>query len=168
MAALVQLVCSSQSGRAGTDDSHLFSGAYLWRLCICITMCIGIFYDPMLIFLCSDAISVVSTCTGSLTKGGADPGCKLRKIICLFQTLIGLFPITSVYQIVPFRYQIVQRTSTRHTHDRHSCLTEGYAAGHASCTLLFLFLQRERRMELAEIFYSFLRIDRFSGLSFIF
>ena len=48
-------------------------------------------------------------------KCRADTGGKFREVVGLVQSVICLLPVSGIYQIVPFRNQVVQRTAARHT-----------------------------------------------------
>ena len=52
------MVCCCKPGRTGTDDRDLFAGTIDRRLCVCQTVCIGVFNDSTLIFPGRDRISV--------------------------------------------------------------------------------------------------------------
>ena len=75
---------------------------------------------------------------GRLTKSRAYPGSKFRKIVCLFQPVICLFPVAVINQVIPLRHQIMQRTAACHPCDHLSRLAERDAACHTSGALYFL------------------------------
>ena len=167
MSTLVELIGCCKSRRSGTDDGDLFAGTYLWRFRIGITMLVCIFDDSVLVFLGSDSLSIMSAGTCCLAKCRADTACKLREVVGLFQTLICLLPVACIDQIIPLRNEVVQRTSARHTHDRHSRLAKRHSTGHASAALYALFFQRKRGMKFMEVFNSFFRLDRRTCFSFV-
>ena len=139
MSSVIQLIGNCQTGRTGTDDCHLFTGAYFWRICFCISFFVCIFNDSVLIITNSNRIIMQSTGTCCLAKRRADTGCEFREVIGLVQTFIGLLPGSHIDQIIPFRHQIVQRTTAGHAHQCHTGLAEGNAACHAARSLNLLF-----------------------------
>ena len=76
---------------------------------------------------------------------------KFRKTVGLGQSQIRLFEISTVYQIIGLRHQIVQRTAGSHTANHAAGLAEGNAALHAARSLLSLFFQLQRSFELMEM-----------------
>ena len=157
MPTLIELVCNSKSARTAADYRYLFTGSHFGRMRQSITLFICIFYDGILIFLSCHRISVKSARTCIFAKCRADTGGKFREVICLFQSVICLLPVSGIYQIVPFRNEVVQRASARHTAQIHPCLTERYTAFHTSCTLQLLLFFRKVRMEFIKMFDSLFR-----------
>ena len=168
MPTLIELVCNSKSARTATDYRDLFTGSHFGRMRQSITLFICIFYDGVLIFLSCHRISVKSARTCIFAKCRADTGGKFREVICLFQSVICLLPVSCIYQIVPFRTQIVKWTATGHTSNHHAGLAERYAAVHAAARLHLPLLFIQRSMELVEVFDTLQRFDLCVTLSFIF
>ena len=139
VSAAVQLLCCCQSGRSASDDCNCLSSTDRWNLWFYPAFCVSGFNDGFLIFFCADRFSVQIAGTCSLTKRRTHSGCKLRKTVGLVQTKECLFPVSCVYKIVCLRNQVVKRTAGSHSADHHTCLAEGNAAGHATCSLKFLF-----------------------------
>ena len=157
MASFIQLIRNCQSAWATADNRYLFTGSDLWWVRCCISFFICIFNDGIFIFLGCYRISVKSARTCIFAKCRADAGGKFREVICLFQSVICLLPVSGVYQIVPFRNKVMQRASACHTAQIHACLTERYTAFHTSCTLQLLFFFRKVRMEFIKMFDSLFR-----------
>ena len=135
----VQLLRCCQSGRTTSDNCDCLSCADRRNLRFYPSLCISCLDDCFLILLCADRISVQVTGTCSFAKCRTHSGCKLRKTVCLVQTQECLLPVSCVHKIICLRNQIVQRTAGSHSADHHTCLAEGDAAGHAACSLKFLF-----------------------------
>ena len=118
--SLVQLIRYCKTGGTASYNCHLFTCPYLGRLRICIAFRISVFNDGIFILFGGYRLSNQSTGTCCLTKRRAYSGCKFRKTVGLFQAVICLFPIARIYQIIPLRHQIVQRTSAGHTTKGHT------------------------------------------------
>ena len=167
MSSSVQLQCSCQTGRTTSDDSYCLSCTNLRRLRLYPSTFISMLNDRTLIFLGSYRFSMQITGTCRLTQRRADTAGKLRKTVCFCKTLIRLFPVSTVYQIIGFRNQIVKRTSGSHTSQHTTVLAEGNAALHAACSLFLLFFQCQRSPEFIEMADSLQRFFYFCILSFI-
>ena len=139
VATAVQLLCCCQSGRSASDNCDRLSCTDRRNLRFYPSFCIGSLDDRFLILLCADRFSVQIAGTCRLTERRTHSGCELRKTVRLVQTKECLFPVSCVYKIVGLRNQVVKRTAGSHSADHHTCLTEGNAAGHAACSLKFLF-----------------------------
>ena len=116
----IQLVRSSQACGTGSDNRHLFAGADGGRIWEGISAVVCLFDDGPLIFLHGHRIPVQAAGTGRLAGGRAYPGGELREAVGFLKTVVGLFPVAGIHQVVPFRHQIVQRASADHTANRHA------------------------------------------------
>ena len=168
MSSLVQLICCCQSGRTGTDDGNFLSGTNLWNMGSGITFFVCRLNDSMLIVSDRYRISPVSTGTCLLTQSRTYTGGKLREIICLVQTVICLLIVSGIKQIVPLRYQIVQRAAGSHSGNCHTRLTERDTAIHTARCLLSLFFFGKEDVEFIKIFDSFLWFHRTRLTSVVF
>ena len=114
VSSAVQLLCSCQSGRTASHNCHFLSGANFRDLWLYPAHLVCVFDDRALIFLCRYRFSVQITGTGCLAECRADTAGKFRETVCLRESLICLFPVATVYQIIRLRYQIVQRATGSH------------------------------------------------------
>ncbi len=151
MAPFVELVSRRKACRAGAHNGHFLACAHLRRFCSGKSLLVCIFSDSIFIFLHRHGVTVMTAGTGRFTESRTYSGRKFRKIIGFHQTVISLLPVTRIDQIIPFRYQIVQRAAGRHSHQLHAGLTEGYAAGHTPGALPLLFFSGQRRVKLQKV-----------------
>ncbi|SCG88542.1 Uncharacterised protein [uncultured Clostridium sp.] len=167
MTTPVQLHGGSQTGGSASDNSDLFTGPYLGRFRFHPALRISGFNDGTLVFFGRYRLPVYVTGTGGLTESRTHTAGKLRKAVSLGQSQIRLFEISTVYQIIGLRHQIVQRTAGSHTADHAAGLAEGNAALHAARCLLSLFFQLQRSFELMEMLDPLKRSFRCGSLPFI-
>ena len=125
------MVRCGQSRRAGAHHRHLLSSAHLGNMWDDEPSGIALLHDGQLVLLHRDWVTVQATGTGRLAQGGAHPAGKLRKVVGLSQPFQGVVQVAVVYQVVPLRNQIVQRTAGIHPRQLHPGLAEGHAALHA-------------------------------------
>jgi hypothetical protein len=59
------------------------------------------------------------------------------EIVCLMQTVEGLFPKPAIYEVVPFRDEVMDGATAGHAADELALMTEWDAAIHAAGPLLF-------------------------------
>ena len=157
VAGAVELRRAGQTGGPGTDDRHPLSGSYQRRF--------G--YDPALLETPVDngaldgldghRVAVDAQDAGSLARGRAHPAGELGEVVGLVQLRQGFFPVVPVNQIVPVRYEIVQRTTRRtwtppHGHTR---VAERDAAIHASGALLAQRFRRHGQDKLVPVLQTF-------------
>ena len=141
MSPFVQLRRSCQTRRPGADNSNSLSRPNLWRIRFNQMMFPCIFNDSIFIFLNSNRLVIQSAGTCFFTKCRADTGGKFRKIIGQQQTLCCPVKHAVIYQVIPFRTQVVQRTAGHHAaQQRFTGLTERNATVHAACALPLPFL----------------------------
>ena len=115
------------------------------------------FNDGIFIFSGGHRFTVQAAGTGRLTQSRAHPGRKFREIIRLYQAFVRLFPVSCINQVIPFRHQIVQRTSAGHAAEGHPRLAERHPALHAACPLKLLLFHGKMFMEFVKISDSVLR-----------
>ncbi len=157
MAAPVKLIRHSKPRRAAPHHSYALTGAHLWRIGRCIAFLISIFNDGILVLLGGDWLVMQAAGAGRLAQRRAHTGGKLREIIGLMQTVVSLFPVPCINQIVPLRHQIVQRTAGSHAAQGHARLAKRHAAVHTTGALLLLLLHRQMLMKFVKILYALFR-----------
>ena len=58
-----------------------------------------------------DGLLIDAEHAGAFTRSGAHTTGKLRKVVGLHQTAVGILPATLVHEVIPLRDQIVDRTA---------------------------------------------------------
>ena len=154
MTTFVELICRCQTGWAASYDCHLFAGTHSWWFCLCIASLVSSLNDCIFIFFCRDSFSIQIAGAGFLTQCRTHSGSKLRKAVCLCQSLVCHLPVSVVYKIIPLWNQVVQRTAGGHSADHHTGLAERNPARHTSCALKLLLFQGEMLMEFVKMFDS--------------
>ena len=151
MAPSVQQIRRCQTCGPASHHRHLLPGAHLGRLGAGIALLIGIFYDGILILPGGHRLPVQPTGTGRFAQSRTHPGSELRETVGLLQSLVSLFPVPGVNQVVPLRNQIVERAPAGHAAQHHPRLTERHPALHAPRTLKLLLLPGQMLMELIKM-----------------
>ncbi len=154
MPSPVQLVGHRQAGWAAPHNRNGLSGPRSGWFCRRIAFFISVFNNRIFVFSGGNGFSRQITGTGRFTQSRTHPCRKFRKIVGLFQAVIGLFPVSRIDEVVPFRNQIVQRAARRHAAKRHARLAERNAAVHTARPLLLLFFHRKMFVELVKVFYA--------------
>ena len=96
VASFIQLIGNSKSGRAASYNCYRLSCPDLGRLRIGIALFIGILNNRIFIFLRGNRIPDQIAGAGCFTERRAHTGGKLRKAVRLFQTVIGLLPVSGI------------------------------------------------------------------------
>ncbi len=157
MAPFVQLVRRCQPGRTAADHRHLFPGTYLRRSCRGIAFFVGLLDNGIFVLFRGYRIPVQPAGAGIFAQSRTDSGSEFRKIVCLFQSVIGLFPVACVDKVIPLRHKVVEWTAAGHTSQHHAGLTERNAAFHTPRSLKSLFALRKMCVEFVKMFHSRLR-----------
>ena len=142
----VELICRGQSGGAATDYRHPFPVA-LRVMRLDITFPKGHFDDGDLVL--SDGNRLVAAQfqdTTLLAQCGADTSRKLREVACLLQNMEGLFPMTFIEFVLPFRLFVAKRTGP---------MAKGDTTIHAPRRLCAAVVAVEGLLNFTEIFHSF-------------
>ena len=147
MPSVIQLISQCKSAGTAADHSNPFAAANNAFLRLHESVCVGIFRNGIFVIPYAHGIRMKRTGTGLFTGGRTDAGGEFRKIICFLQALKCDVQMIAIYHIIPFRYQIVQRTAGNHTGKHHTALTKGYSAIHTACCLLLPQGMRQGRMK---------------------
>ena len=107
---LVQLGGTGQPGGTRADHGHALARALFRRLGDHPALCKALVDDGALDILDGHGRIVDAEHAGTLARGRADATGELRKIVGLVQTLEGFLPQTAVDEVVPLRYEVVDRT----------------------------------------------------------
>ena len=164
----VQELSRCKTCRSASHDGNRFPGPRRRYRFQYQTMLKCILDHGSLIFLCCNRFRVKAAGTGSLAESRAYTGGEFREAVGPGQTDIGLLIISPVYQIIHFRYQVVQGTSGHHSRDHPSGLAKGNAAVHTPGRLLPSLLFRQHPVELPEAFDPILLRHHRAVLTFIF
>ena len=143
VAHVVQVVGSSQSGRTGTNHSHLLTvalniGAGLDEALLECHLCDGGLVLAVGGWLVVEAVEHA----GLLAEGGTDAAGKFGEGVGGVQQAVGQFPVAFIQRIVPFGRLVAQRTGP---------VAEGHATVHAARGLQLAFARGERLLHLAKI-----------------
>ena len=140
---MVQVVGSSQSGRAGTNHSHLLTVAndVGLRLDKALLKChLG---DGSLVLTVGGWLVVKAVQHASLlAQCRTDTTCELGEGVGGVQQLVGQLKVAFVQGVVPLGCFVAQRTGP---------VAEGHAAIHTAAGLQFAFASAERLLYLAKI-----------------
>ena len=128
MTGPVQLLSAGQAGGATADNRNPFATAICHWLRPNPTLFKAFVNNRNLMQLDRHRRRDNPQHTGCFTGGRADPTSEFGKIVGRMESLQGLFPLTTINQIVPLRNQIAERTAAH---------AEGYAAIHAARRLGF-------------------------------
>ena len=139
----VQVVGGSESGRTGTNNSHLLPIANDVCARLDIALAESSLNDGAFILAVGSRL-VVETVqhAGFLAERRTDAARELREGIGRREQAISLFPVAFIQRVVPFRRLVAQRTSP---------VAEGHAAVHTARGLQFAFAGAERLLYLAKI-----------------
>ena len=154
MSSAVQLIGCCQTGRSASDDCYFLPATDLRWSCMGIAHLICIFNNSQLITFGSYRITIQITGTGSLAESRTHTAGELREVAGTGQTVICFLPVAQIYQIIPFRHQVLQRTAGHHTAQHLSCLAERNTTCHTSGALFLLFLVGQRCMKFIKMFDS--------------
>ena len=168
MSAAVELIGGGKSRGTRSDDRDLLSCSLFGRLRCSPALLIGCFDDVIFIGADGDRIAVSAAGTRLFTQGGTHARGELGKAVGHFQTVVRLLPRAETDKVVPLGDQIVQRTARDHAADRQACLTERYAAVHATLALMLAIRFTDRGVELVIVFDTFFHGICRIILSFIF
>ena len=135
VSSLVELGGSAQSSRAGTDDGDLFPGAFSRSLGSYPTFLPTFINDRDFDVLDGDRRPADADGAGTLAWSGTDTTRKLGEVVGLVQTLKSFFPQTAIDQIIPFRDEVVDRTTAGHAADERAGMAKRNTAVHAPRTL---------------------------------
>ncbi len=103
----IKLVCHRKAAWTGAHNSHTLASSSLWWGVVYISHFIGIFNDCHFVFANGNWLPVNVTCAGLFAKGRAHATCKLWKIICLRQTVVGLLKVVVIEHVVPLWDKVV-------------------------------------------------------------
>ena len=111
MTALIELVGSGKSRWTRTDDCNFLACSYLWNFCVCKTFFIGIFNDSVFVGFYADSVTVCTAGACLFTESGTYTGCEFGEVVCNFKTVVSLFPVALVDEVIPFGNEVVKRTA---------------------------------------------------------
>ena len=84
------------------------------------------------------------------------------------QAFVGLLPLAAIDQIVPLRYQVVDRATRGHAIQNIAFMAKGYATIHAAHGLILQFLVREAHLKRIPIVDAFVYRPFCSRFSLVF
>ena len=111
VARLVKLIGSGHSGRAAANDCHFPACSNFRRSRLYIAFGKCTLNDGHFILTNGYRCIIYVQYARVFTGCRANPSCKFRKIVGGMQPLTGSLPVALVKQFIPFRNQVVHRTS---------------------------------------------------------
>ena len=164
MAAVIQLVGSCKSCRAGTDDGDLFSGTLKRDARLDFTGSERFLDNIEFIVADRNRGVILPAETGALARGGAYASGELWEIICLQEPGERMGLIIVINHLVPFRNQIVERTAEQTAFPGHARLAERSSAVHAARALQNSLFMRKRNVKFHPVLRTLFR--RTAGADF--
>ena len=136
VASSIQLSGSTKPRRAGSDHGNFFAGAELGRFGQNPALFPAFVNNGALDGLDADRGCVDAKDARALTRSRTDATRELGKIIGLMQTIERFFPQTAIYQVIPFRNQIMNRATRSHPTEKRSRVAKRNPTIHAPRALL--------------------------------